>query len=444
MILQGLGYSVAMSRTEASRKPLVFRNANFRRLWISSTAGIFGTAVTGVALPVIAVTELDASNFTVAVLAGMAFLPWLLFGLPIGVLVDRYRRRPLIVASLAARTLLLASLPITWWLDLLTVVQLFAVSFLAGLAAVFFTLAEQALIPSAVDREELVEGNGLMTGSGAFGDAGGRALGGWVTGAWGASNALLLQVGASLASLAAILRLDISEPRPARPKDSRVLRDMKEGLRYTFSTLPLRMLLVTGALWNLGGNIVVSLLVLLVLRSLGETPVMLGLLTAATAAGGTLGGLSVRRIAARFGSGRVWRYSMFPAVAGYASLLLVSPGWGMTAGFIGLFVAGFSLSLNIVVSTTFRQRVCPPEMLGRLGSAQRMITWGMLALAAFAAAILVEEVGIRGGVLTGILVAALAPLTAALGPLRRVRDLAELEPGADGTAPSRGAPVRPS
>ncbi|WP_146364342.1 MFS transporter [Arthrobacter yangruifuii] len=417
-----------MSHTEAAKKPLVLRNSNFGRLWISSTAGIFGTAVTSIALPVIAVTELDATNATVAVLSGMTFLPWLLFALPIGVLVDRHRRRPLIVVSLAVRTLLLASLPVAWWLDALTTVQLFAVSFGAGLAAVFFTLGEQALVPLAVNREELVEGNGLMTGSGALGDAGGRAVGGWVTDAWGASNALLLQVGASVASLVAILRLDITEPLPDRQKDRKVLRDMAEGLRYTFSTVPLRMLLITGALWNLGGNIVVSLLVLLVIRSLGETPGMLGLLTAATAAGGTLGGLSAKRITARFGSGRVWRYSMFPVVAGYATLLFITPGRGMTAGFIGLFIAGFSISLNIVVSTTFRQRVCPPEMLGRLGSAQRMVTWGMLAVAAFSAGLLVEAVDIRGGILTGILVAALAPLAAAFGPLRRVRDLADLEP----------------
>ncbi|MDM7989551.1 MFS transporter [Arthrobacter sp. zg-Y877] len=417
-----------MSKTKAAARPLVIRNANFRRLWISSTAGIFGTAVTSVALPVIAVMELDASNATVAVLSGMAFLPWLLFALPIGVLVDRQRRRPLIVVSLAVRTLLLASLPVAWWLGLLTVTQLFVVSFGAGLAAVFFTLAEQALVPQAVDREELVEGNGLMTGSGALGDAGGRALGGWVTDAWGASNALLLQVAASFASLAAVLRLDITEPRPGRAEKRHVVKEMAEGVRYIFSTLALRMLLITGALWNLGGNIVNSLLVLLVLRSLGESPGMLGLLTAATAVGGTVGGLSVKRLADRFGSGRVWRYSMFPAVAGYASLLFISPGWGMAVGFVGLFVAGFSISLNIVVATAFRQRVCPPQMLGRLGSAQRMVSWGMLAVAAFAAALLVEFLSIRGSILTGILVAALAPLVAAFGPLRGIRDLAELEP----------------
>ncbi|MCQ1986545.1 MFS transporter [Arthrobacter sp. zg-Y844] len=427
-----------MSHTEAARKPLVLRNANFRRLWISSTAGIFGTAVTSVALPVIAVTELDASNSTVAVLSGMTFLPWLLFALPIGVLVDRHRRRPLIVVSLAVRTLLLASLPVAWWLGALTVTQLFAVSFGAGLAAVFFTLAEQALMPAAVDREELVEGNGLMTGSGALGDAGGRAVGGWVTDAWGASNALLLQVAASFASLTAILRLDVAEARPDRPKDRRVFRDMGEGLRYTFSTVPLRVLLITGALWNLGGNIVVSLLVLLVIRSLGESPGMLGLLTAATAVGGTIGGLSTKWITGRLGSGRVWRYSMFPVVGGYATLLFISPGWGMTAGFVGLFIAGFSIALNIVVSTTFRQRVCPPQMLGRLGSAQRMVTWGMLAVAAFAAGLLVEVMDIRGAILTGILVAALAPLAAVFGPLRRVRDLADLEPPrAEGPAGDR-------
>ncbi|UWX96035.1 MFS transporter [Arthrobacter zhaoxinii] len=434
-----------MSQTEATKKPLVLRNTNFGRLWLSSTAGIFGSAVTSVALPVIAVTELDASNATVAVLSGMTFLPWLLFALPIGVLVDRHRRRPLIVISLTVRTLLLASLPVAWWLGVLSIAQLFLVSFGAGLAAVFFTLAEQALVPLAVNREELVEGNGLMTGSGALGDAGGRAAGGWVTDAWGASNALLLQVSASVVSLMAILRLDISESRPDRPKDRKVVRDMAEGLRYTFSTVPLRMLLITGALWNLGGNIVVSLLVLLVIRSLGETPVMLGLLTAATAVGGTVGGLSAKAITGRFGSGRVWRYSMFPVVAGYASLLFISPGRGMTAGFIGLFIAGFSISLNIVVSTTFRQRVCPPELLGRLGSAQRMVTWGMLAVAAFAAGLLVELVDIRGGILTGILIAALAPLSAAFGPLRRVRDLADLEPAkAAGTAGNAAGTGRPA
>ena len=419
-----------MSRTPREQRPLVLRNANFRGLWISSTAGIFGTSVAAVALPLIAAVELDASNFAVAALSGVGFLPWLLFGLPIGALVDRYRRKPLVMAALVIRIAVLMTLPVTFWLDRLSVLQLFVVSFLSGLAAVFSMLAESALVPLAVKREELIEGNGLMTGSAASADAVGRGLGGWLTGAWGASNSLLLQVAASTVSLASVASLKVQETRTAsdNPGAARIFRDMGEGLRYSFSTAPLRTILLVGALWNLGGAIVVSLMVILVVRTLGESGAMLGFLTASTALGGTLGGLTVKRVTQRWGSGTVWRFSMVPAAAGYASLLLMTPGWGMVPGFVGLFLAGYAISMNVVVSTSFRQRVCPPGMLGRLGSASRMVTWGMLAIAGVIGGVLVESLGIRAAVLVGLGIAFLAPAAAAFGPLRGIRDLEDLEP----------------
>ncbi|MFZ3416662.1 MFS transporter [Arthrobacter sp. 3Tela_A] len=407
---------------------LVVRNANFRALWVSSTMGILGGSVTAVVLPVIAAVELGASDFAVAALSGMVFLPWLLFGLPVGVVVDRRRRRPVILVSLVARIVLLATLPIAYWLGVLTTAQLFIVSFLAGLAAVYFTLAEAALIPRAVTKDELIEGNGLMTGSGASADAVGRGLGGWMTQAVGASNSLLVQLAASVASFIAILGLKVEEPLPASTEKRHIWREMRSGLSYSLSTTPLRVLLLVAALWNLGGNIVVSLIVLLVIRTLGENGTWLGFLMAATAVGGTLGGLTVKRLAERFGSGVVWRFSMFPAAAGYAALLLMTPGWGMLPGFFGMFLTGLAISMNIVVSTSFRQRVCPPDMMGRLGSATRMVSWGMLAIASLLAGVLATTVGVRGGIVVGILVAVLAPFVASRGPLRGVIHLEDLEP----------------
>ena len=404
------------------------RNANFRALWVSSTMGILGGSVTAVVLPVIAAVELGASDFAVAALSGMVFLPWLLFGLPVGVVVDRRRRRPVILVSLVARIVLLATLPIAYWLGVLTTAQLFIVSFLAGLAAVYFTLAEAALIPRAVTKDELIEGNGLMTGSGASADAVGRGLGGWMTQAVGASNSLLVQLAASVASFIAILGLKVEEPLPASTEKRHIWREMRSGLSYSLSTTPLRVLLLVAALWNLGGNIVVSLIVLLVIRTLGENGTWLGFLMAATAVGGTLGGLTVKRLAERFGSGVVWRFSMFPAAAGYAALLLMTPGWGMLPGFFGMFLTGLAISMNIVVSTSFRQRVCPPDMMGRLGSATRMVSWGMLAIASLLAGVLATTIGVRGGIAVGILIAVLAPFVASRGPLRGVIHLEDLEP----------------
>jgi MFS family permease len=415
-------------------RPLVVRNANFRALWVSSTAGIFGTSVAAVALPLIAAVELNASDFAVAALSGVGFLPWLLFGLPIGALVDRYRRKPVVMTALVLRITVLLSLPVAFWLDRLTVTQLFVVSFLSGLAAVFSMLAESALLPRAVPRGELIEGNGLMTGSAASADAVGRSLGGWLTGAWGASNSLLLQVGASAASLASVATLKVSETVAEPGAPSRIFRDMGDGLRYSFSTAPLRTILLAGALWNLGGAIVVSLMVILVVRTLGESGAMLGFLTASTALGGTLGGLTVTRATQRWGSGTVWRFSMIPAVLGYASLLLMTPGWGLVPGFIGLFLAGYAISMNVVVGTSFRQRVCPPGMLGRLGSASRMVTWGMLAIAGVIGGALVDPLGVRGAIIAGLGIAVLAPAVAAFGPLRSIKHLEDLEPAQEGTA----------
>ena len=408
---------------------LLVRNANFRALWTSNTVGVLGSAVAAVALPIVAAVELQASDFAVAALGGMAFLPWLLFGLPSGVWVDRLPRKPVILWSLVIRIAVLITLPLAYWWGVLSVAQLFIVAFISGLTAVFFNLADQALVQQAVTKEELVEGNGLVTASGASADAAGRSLAGWLAATAGASNSLLVQVGASVVSLVAVSRLRLTEVPPPRTR-RHIGGEMADGLRYTFSTAPLRAILFNAALWNLGGNIVVTLMVLLVLRTLDESEVWLGLLLASASIGGAIGGVSAKTVSARFGSGRVWRWSMVPGIAGFASLLVMTPGWGMLPGLAGMFVMGLSVSWNIVVGSSFRQRVCPPGMMGRLGAASRTVSWGMLAVASLVAGVLAELYGVRTAVLVGVVIALAAPLVALFGPLRHVRHLEDLDRGA--------------
>lgn len=414
-----------MSAGGTGTRHLLVRNRNFRALMISSTSGVLGNAVAAVALPLIAAVELDASNFEVAALAGMTFLPWLLLGLIIGVWVDRLPRKPVMLAALTARVVVLALLPLGFWLGFLSTPLLFAAAFVAGVASVFFQLADAALVQQAVTPDELMEGNGLITGSGAAADAAGRSAAGLLTSVAGASNTLIVQLATSVVSLVAVQRLDVKEV--VQPQsDRRILREMYEGLRYTFSTAPLRAILFNAALWNLGGNIPASLLVLLVLRTVGESEVWLGLLLAAASLGGAVGGVTASSMGERFGSGPLWRWSMVPGVFGYASLLMLSPGWGMLWGVAGMFVMGVSVAWNIVVGSSFRQRVCPPGMMGRLGAASRTVSWGMLALASVLAGVLAETIGIRDAVLVGVVIACLAPLVALLGPLRDVRRLEDL------------------
>jgi MFS family permease len=109
----------------------------------------------------------------------------------------------------------------------------------------------------------------------------------------------------------------------------------------------------------------------------------------------------------------------------------MTPGWGMLTGVLGMFIMGASVAWNIVVGTSFRQRVCPPGMMGRLGAASRTVSWGMLALASFAAGTLAHFFGVREAVLIGVAIAFTAPLVAIVGPLRSVQRLEDLEPAAE-------------
>ncbi|HYH93635.1 MAG TPA: MFS transporter, partial [Candidatus Saccharimonadales bacterium] len=140
----------------------VLRNPDFNRLWAAETISQFGTQVSLLALPLVAVVLLDASPLEVALLGTIEFLPFILFSLPAGAWVDRLRRRPILIAGDVGRALALATIPIAFVFDALTIWQLYAVGFIAGTLTVFFDVAYQSYLPSLVDRDQLVDGNGKL------------------------------------------------------------------------------------------------------------------------------------------------------------------------------------------------------------------------------------------------------------------------------------------
>ena len=116
----------------------------------------------GLALPLVAVIVLDVSAFEVALLGVIEFPPFILFTLPAGVWVDRLRRKPILVVGDLGRAVLLASIPLAYALDALTIWQLYVVGFVVGICTVFFDVAYQSYLPSLVERDQLVEGNSKL------------------------------------------------------------------------------------------------------------------------------------------------------------------------------------------------------------------------------------------------------------------------------------------
>ena len=140
----------------------LWRHRNFLKLWSAETVSQFGTQVSQLALPLTAVLVLDATAFQVAALGTVEFLPFILFTLPAGVWVDRLPCRPILIAGDFGRAVLLASIPIAYVADALTLGQLYVVGFLVGICTVFFDVAYQSYLPALVAREHIIEGNSKL------------------------------------------------------------------------------------------------------------------------------------------------------------------------------------------------------------------------------------------------------------------------------------------
>ncbi|MGH2466099.1 MAG: MFS transporter, partial [Candidatus Limnocylindrales bacterium] len=151
--------------SEPTARPNLFHHPNFRKLWVGDTISQFGTQVSQLAIPLVAIIFLKASAFEVALLGAVEFLPFLLFTLPAGAWVDRLQRRPILITGDVGRAICLISIPIAYELGVLTIAQLYIVGFAMGVLTVFFDVSYQSYLPSLVDREQLVEGNAKLQAS---------------------------------------------------------------------------------------------------------------------------------------------------------------------------------------------------------------------------------------------------------------------------------------
>src|SRR6478736_1768397 len=194
----------------------LWRHRDFMKMWTGQTISQFGSSISQLALPIIAVRLLNASAFEVAALGTVEFLPFLLFTLPAGVWVDRLRRRPILIAGDFGRAALLATIPAAYLLDVLTLGQLYVVGFLVGTCTVFFDVAYQSYLPALVEREQIIEGNSKLEISRSAAQIGGPGLAGLLVQAVTAPYAVLADAISYLGSGIFILAIRKDETAPER------------------------------------------------------------------------------------------------------------------------------------------------------------------------------------------------------------------------------------
>ncbi|MFF5286795.1 MFS transporter [Streptomyces sp. NPDC013171] len=398
-------------------RPRLHRLPDFRRLWIGDTVSQAGTAVTVLALPLVAIGPLHASPFQAGLLVTCEFLGFLLLGLPAGAWVDRMRRRRVMIVGDLGRAVLLASLPVAAWLGVLTLPQLYGVAFGLSVCTAFFDIAYQSHLPELVDEDRLVEANVALEASRTVTAAGGPGAGGALVAAVTAPVALAVDAVSYLVSALFLSRIRRPDPRPARAAGAGLREEIAEGLRFVARDRLLRALTLAATISNACGTVGASMLLVLLAGDLGMSPFLCGLVFTAEALGGLLGSLLVTRVAARLGEGRamiasvavsgvLWLFAVpfFHADARYAVACLLQ-GLGWTA-FMTFKISAVSL----------RQRRTPAPLLGRVNATFRFLAWGSMPLGALAGGLVGQYASVRAALWTGAVgeLLAVVPLVVAV------------------------------
>ncbi|MFC5720900.1 MFS transporter [Streptomyces gamaensis] len=400
-----------------------WRLRDFRLLLAGAAAGQAGAQVTLVALPLVAVLELEAPAFQVGLLTAAETAAFLLVGLPAGAWVDRMRKRPLLVRADVVRALAMASVPVAGAAGVLTMAQLYAVALVTGVATVFFDVAHQSWLPQLLPRERLVAGNGALEAVRSTAQVAGPGLGGGLVQLVGAHLAIVAD--ACGYALSALFLLGVRKPEspPEPPAAGTSLRgEVMEGLRFVLGHPLLRVIAAATALGNFFTAVLMATQTVFLVRVLGLGPGAVGLMLSVSAVGGLVGALCAGTLAGRFGQARIiW---LSAAASGPFALLWPLTGRGTVALFaVASGAVFFGAVVYNVAQVSFRQALCPTRLLGRMNATLRFLMWGTLPLGALAGGALAEAFGARAALWLCAAGFLAVPLPLLLSPLRRMREL---------------------
>jgi MFS family permease len=406
----------------------LWRHSDFMKLWIGQSISEFGTPVSQIAIPWIAIKTIKASAFEVATLSTVQFLPFLLFALPAGVWVDRLQRRAVLIVGDAGRALLLATIPVAYVYDVLTLTQLYVVSFLVGILTVFFDVAYQSYLPALVERAQLVEGNSKLQVSVSGAQIAGPAMGGGLIQLLTAPYAILVDAVSFVASGAFTVAIRKREVLPERTKESpKLWAELKEGLGYVLKHPLLRPQAICTGTSNFFGNIGFAILLVYAARHWHMSAGLVGLGFGIGSVGWLVGALAAPRIQRVLGVGKT-TLAMTPLFGLPWLLIPLSPTrLGFPALIAAMVLGGFASVVYNITQVSLRQAITPHRIQGRMNAVMRFLVWGTIPLGSLAGGALAATVGLRTTLIVSALGGTLAIVPIALSPIAGLREFPEPE-----------------
>ncbi len=403
-------------------------HSDFLKLWAGQTISVVGSQVTVLALPTIAILQLHAAPVQVGLLAALQRLAFPVLALFAGVLVDRVRRRPLLIAADSVRALAILSVPAVAAVGALTLLQLYGVALVLGIGTVVFDIAYLAYLPSLVGRRDLLEGNTKLEITFSVSGLAGPSLAGVLIQFFGAAQALLADAFSFVVSVASIvwIRQPERSPQDAGTRRAGVFAEIREGLRLVLHDPILRGLALMLTVGGLGFHLQDPALYLFAYRNLGLSPGLLGLVFAAGGAGAVVGALVVGAVVRRLGVGNSLALTNIVLALAFLAWPLALRGPALPILATSMFVAGIADSIYNISQVSLRQAVTPDRLQGRMTATLRTMFWGVWPLANLAGGVLAGAFGAPATIVIGSLIAMAATVIVLWGPLGRVRQHSEI------------------
>jgi MFS family permease len=352
------------------------RDLSFVLLWTGQTISTLGTAVSGLALPTVAIFAFHAGPFQVSILGALETLPFIGIGLLLGPMADRFRRRPLMIGCDIGRFAALGSIPLAAAADVLSLNQLYLVAFLVGLFNIAFQVGYQAYLPALVTRSRIMGANSRLYVSETVAGTAGPALGGFLIQAIGAALAIGVDAASYLLSAFAILLIRKPEELPVQGPRAGFRAELGEGLRFVLGHPVLRRIAAGNATFTIGWRMVEGIYVLFCYRVLHLTPPQVGLLLATVSVFLVLGALLRDRLTRLVGFGRLLFLSQLVVAVSCFGITLAGLGLGLAAMYATAVVMGLASGMFDVAQLTLRQLITPDRLQARMNATMRTLFWG--------------------------------------------------------------------
>ncbi len=407
----------------------LWRHADFLKLWSAESVSLFGTEATFLAVTLTAGFVLEATPRQMGLLGAMGGAASLFAGLLGGLIVDRLRRRPVLIVADVLCSVVVLTVPLAWSLGRLGLLQLYAVEFLVGGLTTISYVVGQSYLPSVVGRGRLVEANGKLRASEAVAQVAGPSLAGGLAQLVAVPLVLLLDSLTFVVSAWLVRSLRAVEPARARPANDgragavkRSAGEAIEGLRWIFGNPVLRALLATSASLSLFSGVFAALFVLFAGRDLGYSPAGIGTLLALQGAGSVLGALFSGWVSRFLAVGRALILAAAGMGLGWLALSLAgslgTPAVPMLV--FGLTVSGFCYVVYVVHAVSLRQQLTPDEILGRVNAGSVALILAAVPGGSLLGGLFAEATNVRTALALGALIGASGFLWTFFSPARRL------------------------